>query len=179
MIQHDTLTNKSEQDSGSMIVNDVDLGTMVINEDDDGTMEKHGTSSGKYRPEFLDHFDQKEKEKASDDTTDAAEASSTEQIPPDVNSPAGQALQKQLQQIAGVNQNVAGASNNTNNPSKFQQCIAEGDLEFLKYLSHVELTEKMSNLDQEMEREIDDLRRRYHAKRQPILDAMDQKRKRQ
>ena len=38
---------------------------------------------------------------------------------------------------------------------------------------------KMSNLDHEMEREIDDLRRRYHAKRQPILDAMDQKRKRQ
>ena len=49
----------------------------------------------------------------------------------------------------------------------------------LKYLSYNELTEKMSNLDQEMEREIDDLRRRYHAKRQPILDAMDQKRKRQ
>ena len=37
----------------------------------------------------------------------------------------------------------------------------------------------MGNLDQEMEREIDDLRRRYHAKHQPILDAMDQKRKRQ
>ena len=49
----------------------------------------------------------------------------------------------------------------------------------LKCLSYNELTEKMSNLDQEMEREIDDLRRRYHAKRQPILDAMDQKRKRQ
>ena len=93
---------------------------------------EHGTSSGKYRPEFLDHFDQKDKEKASDDTTDAAEASVTnEQSPPDVNSPAGQALQKQLQQIAGVNQNVAAASNNTNNPSKFQQCIAEGDLEFV------------------------------------------------
>jgi hypothetical protein len=38
---------------------------------------------------------------------------------------------------------------------------------------------RMSGLDSEMEKEIDDLRRRYHAKRQPILDAMDQKRKRQ
>ena len=38
---------------------------------------------------------------------------------------------------------------------------------------------RMSGLDAEMEKEIDDLRRRYHAKRQPILDAMDQKRKRQ
>jgi serine/threonine kinase 3 len=46
-------------------------------------------------------------------------------------------------------------------------------------MSFDELTKKMSNLDQEMEQEIDDLRRRYHAKRQPILDAMDQKRKRQ
>ena len=49
----------------------------------------------------------------------------------------------------------------------------------LKFLSFDELKGKMSNLDQDMEREIDDLRRRYHAKRQPILDAMDQKRKRQ
>ena len=49
----------------------------------------------------------------------------------------------------------------------------------LKFLSYNELKDKMANLDQDMEREIDDLRRRYHAKRQPILDAMDQKRKRQ
>ena len=99
----------------------------------------HGTSSGKYRPEFLDHFDQKEK--PSEESNDANEISvnptgHNEQIQPDVNSPAGQALQKQLQQIAGgqpVLQNVAvaSASNNTSNPSKFQQCIAEGDLEFV------------------------------------------------
>lgn len=37
----------------------------------------------------------------------------------------------------------------------------------------------MSNLDSEMEHEIDELRHRYQTKRQPILDAMDQKRKRQ
>jgi len=138
----------------------------------------HGTASGKYRPEFLDHFDQKEKDNTSDSNHETP--NKAENSVPEVDSPAGQALQKQLQQIAGgqpVLQNVASAS--ANNPSKFQQCIAEGDLEFLKYLSYNELTDKMSNLDQEMEREIDDLRRRYHAKRQPILDAMDQKRKRQ
>lgn len=37
----------------------------------------------------------------------------------------------------------------------------------------------MNNLDSEMEKEIDELRRRYQTKRQPILDAIDQKRKRQ
>lgn len=37
----------------------------------------------------------------------------------------------------------------------------------------------MASLDSEMEREIEELRRRYQAKRQPILDAMDAKKKRQ
>ena len=37
----------------------------------------------------------------------------------------------------------------------------------------------MNNLDAVIEREIDDLCQRYHTKRQPILDAKDQKRKSQ
>lgn len=49
----------------------------------------------------------------------------------------------------------------------------------LKFLSHEELQQRMSNLDSEMEREIYELRRRYQAKRQPIIDAIDQKKKRQ
>jgi len=67
----------------------------------------------------------------------------------------------------------------TSDMSKFQRSINDGDFEFLKFLSYDELTSRMSGLDSEMTKEIDDLRRRYHAKRQPILDAMDQKRKRQ
>ena len=78
-------------------------------------------------------------------------------------------------------QNVAteedsGASYNS---EKFQQYIAEGNLDFVKFLSYNELIGKMNNLDAVMEREIDDLRQRYHTKRQPILDAKDQKRKSQ
>lgn len=49
----------------------------------------------------------------------------------------------------------------------------------LKFLSYDELQTRMTSLDGEMEREIDELRRRYQTKRQPILDAMDQKKKRQ
>lgn len=37
----------------------------------------------------------------------------------------------------------------------------------------------MENIDAEMEREIDELRKRYQSKRQPIMDAIDSKRKRQ
>jgi serine/threonine kinase 3 len=57
--------------------------------------------------------------------------------------------------------------------------LLEGDFEFLRNLSLDQLRAKMSNLDVEMESEIEELRRRYAAKRQPILDAIDQKRKRQ
>ncbi|CAL4178267.1 unnamed protein product [Meganyctiphanes norvegica] len=65
------------------------------------------------------------------------------------------------------------------NQPRFQRSFIDGDFEFLKHLTHDELRQRMSTLDQEMEKEIDELRQRYQAKRQPILDAMDQKRKRQ
>ncbi|XP_067008377.1 serine/threonine-protein kinase 3 isoform X2 [Anabrus simplex] len=99
-------------------------------------------------------------------------------------------LQRQLNQISG-----AGASSmlhhaapvpdpfqarhHHENQAKFQRAFVDGDFEFLKFLSYEELQQRMANLDAEMEREIDELRRRYQTKRQPILDAMDQKRKRQ
>lgn len=94
--------------------------------------------SGNYRPDFLDHFDQKDKASAVQ-SEGASSKPTTEDVQneTDINSPAGQALQKQLQQIAGgqpVLQNMASSSANTSNPSKFQQCIAEGDLEFVSLL---------------------------------------------
>merc|ERR1712142_87878 len=96
---------------------------------------------------------------------------------------AGRDLARQLQQIAGgasVRSPTGGVGGGrTMDMDKFQRSITDGDFEFLKFLSYEELTGRMSGLDAEMEKEIDDLRRRYHAKRQPILDAMDQKRKRQ
>jgi len=49
----------------------------------------------------------------------------------------------------------------------------------LKFLSYDDLECRIRNLDSEMEKEIDELRQRYQAKRQPIMDAMDSKRKRQ
>ena len=48
----------------------------------------------------------------------------------------------------------------------------------LQNLSYEELQERMGRLDPEMEREIEDLHIRYQAKRQPILDAIDAKKKR-
>ena len=49
----------------------------------------------------------------------------------------------------------------------------------LGYLSVGELEARMASLDAEMEAEIEQLRARYNRKRQPILDAIHLKRKRQ
>ncbi|MFT7811700.1 serine/threonine-protein kinase 3 [Arapaima gigas] len=55
----------------------------------------------------------------------------------------------------------------------------DGDFDFLKHLSYEELQMRLSALDPMMEREIEELRQRYAAKRQPILDAIDAKKRRQ
>ena len=49
----------------------------------------------------------------------------------------------------------------------------------LKFLSFEDLQQRLSSIDVEMEKDIEELNRKYTAKRQPILDAMDAKRKRQ
>ena len=49
----------------------------------------------------------------------------------------------------------------------------------LRSLPCEELQSRMQSLDMEMEKEIEGLRARYQAKRQPILDAMEAKKKRQ
>ena len=46
-------------------------------------------------------------------------------------------------------------------------------------MTYDELQARMSALDPEMEREIEELHKRYQAKRQPILDAIDAKKRRQ
>ncbi|XP_075215565.1 serine/threonine-protein kinase hippo isoform X2 [Lycorma delicatula] len=166
-----------------------ELGTMVINSDpeDESTMKRHDTGPGepgrKYRPLFLDHFDKKEAENIKNQATVGLEVDSDDR------------RQRVMVTIsdagagAGVRQGVPPRGSDVTvlrpiipsheNQATFHSAFLEGDFEFLKFLSYDELQQRMANLDFEMEREIDELRRRYQTKRQPILDAMDQKRKRQ
>ena len=62
---------------------------------------------------------------------------------------------------------------------KFSKNITEMDFDFLKNLSISDLKMRHDSLDKLMEKEIEDLRKRYHEKRQPILDAIDAKKRRQ
>ena len=57
--------------------------------------------------------------------------------------------------------------------------VLDGDFSFLRCLSLEELRARFNSLDLDMERELEELRRKYASKRQPILDAIDSKRKRQ
>jgi len=196
MINHPTLVPETRQRTMTDI--ESDLGTMVINENDDDedgddTMKRHDSKD--YRPAFLDHFEKKDQQgnNSSDPKVEQSPSGpAVEQGHKSTAASVNPALQRQLEQIAGGQHVVGGqavpapsvpgvpsSDAADNNAAKFQKSLLDGDLEFLKYLSYDELTFRMANLDQDMEREIDDLRRRYHAKRQPILDAMDQKRKRQ
>ena len=77
-----------------------------------------------------------------------------------------------------INPTVPSPTASMSNPMS-RAIMLEGDFEFLRYLSVDELRNRMATLDIEMEAEIEELRRRYAAKRQPILDAMDNKKKRQ
>ncbi|XP_033726426.1 serine/threonine-protein kinase 3-like isoform X2 [Pecten maximus] len=186
----DTMKSQSESagtlvpsNSGTVIVNseagtmvESELGTMVINEDtsdDDSTMKRvdsgyasslvrkydtgHDTDQAgkdKYRPAYLDHFEKKEQDKCQPATRPSTQA------PPPLQSPISQPKQ-------------------VTPPHYFQRSFIDGDFEFLRNLAYEDLEKRLSDLDPEMEREIDELRARYQAKRQPILEAIDAKKKRQ
>ena len=86
-------------------------------------------------------------------------------------------------------QSRSGSSNNSTSQKreglppeeawKFSKNITEMDFDFLRKLTLSDLHDRLSALDPLMEKEIEDLRKRYHEKRQPILDAIDAKKRRQ
>ncbi|KAG4076890.1 hypothetical protein HA402_015877 [Bradysia odoriphaga] len=163
----------------------------------------------KYRPPFLDHFDRKKTEAVNNMINMDAETNSNAIKPlngtPSPSAPPEQPvqsveerqryqshLQLQLNQISAANQmgvqhlmhhgageNVILHQRQPDPVNKYQRNFVDGDFEFLKFLSFDDLQQRLSSIDVEMEREIDELNRKYTAKRQPILDAMDAKRKRQ
>lgn len=184
---------------GTLVELSSDLGTMVINSDvDEQTMRRHDTGSAQkiYRPYFMDHFDKKEAEVkqgnglASPTTLDApnnnvADTNEEEQrfqshyhlqmnqVPPTT----APMVMSPVTPSSPLQQHPPPPP--IENKANMIRGFSDGDFEFLKFLSYDQLQQRMTTLDAEMEREIDELRRRYQTKRQPILDAMDTKRKRQ
>uniref|UniRef100_A0A6Q2X0I7 non-specific serine/threonine protein kinase n=1 Tax=Esox lucius TaxID=8010 RepID=A0A6Q2X0I7_ESOLU len=135
-----------------------DLGTMVINSDEEeeeedsqqGSMRRHATPQQPLRPSFMDYFDKQDSNKAHQESYN------------------------HNQQDPGFH--ISQAKNVFPDNWKVPQ---DGDFDFLKNLDFEELQLRLTALDPMMEREIEELRQRYTAKRQPILDAMDAKKRRQ
>lgn len=141
--------------SGTMIMNDTmienNLGTMVINDDtDDSTMKSVDSGDGKKNNYRPAYLDHFEK------------------------------LEQQNQRnICGnrrVDDKILKGDAGQQFPGKFLGPI---DFEFLKSLTFEELQERMMTLDSDMEREIEELQKRYQSKRHPIIEAMEVKKRRQ
>ncbi|XP_052869901.1 serine/threonine-protein kinase 3 [Anopheles cruzii] len=75
-------------------------------------------------------------------------------------------LQLQLNQISGVSPNV--------HQMQFLQPTA-AEYDALKFLNYEQLEQRLASLDKEMEKELAETKKRYTAKRQPILDAIEAK----
>ncbi|XP_064652912.1 serine/threonine-protein kinase 3-like isoform X2 [Lineus longissimus] len=141
-----------ESELGTMVINETDTDEEMENDEDESTMKRHDTSEvnkSKYRPAFLEHFEKKEDPRASSSSNNSKQSNA---------SPAAFAPQKH---------------------TPFQRSFIDGDFDYISNLTYEELQARMAALDPEMEREIEELRQRYQAKRQPILDAIDTKKKRQ
>lgn len=70
-------------------------------------------------------------------------------------------------------------SPNVANNADNRKFPAEADIEVMRSWSVEELRRRLASLDPQMEQEIEEIRQRYQAKRQPILDAIEAKKRRQ
>ncbi|MGH0177807.1 UNVERIFIED_CONTAM: hypothetical protein FKN15_004864 [Acipenser sinensis] len=70
-------------------------------------------------------------------------------------------------------------SDRSNSSSEGWKVPPEGDFENMRSWTVEDLQTRLTSLDPMMEQEIEEIRQRYQAKRQPILDAIDAKKRRQ
>uniref|UniRef100_A0A8D3E2B7 non-specific serine/threonine protein kinase n=1 Tax=Scophthalmus maximus TaxID=52904 RepID=A0A8D3E2B7_SCOMX len=145
-----------------------DLGTMVINSDDEeeeedrGSMRRHATPQQPMRPSFMDYFDKQDSNKAAQQQENYNHNQPQEQP--------GYHIQSK---------NVFPDNWKVPQDGDFDFVNTEYDSFLPINLEFDELQMRLTALDPMMEREIEELRQRYTAKRQPILDAMDAKKRRQ
>ncbi|XP_054166856.1 serine/threonine-protein kinase 3-like isoform X2 [Oppia nitens] len=181
-----------------------DLGTLIINDEtDEEDIDKT------LKPAFLQHFERNDaKAQSSSASQQLSHSSNIGQTVDDLHAGGGDTTNHYENNYSNVTssgqpltpqQQQQNSSNNNNSPQyqllmgqsphasplsspynpMTRAILLESDFEFLRYLSTDELKARMANLDVEMEAEIEELRRRYATKRQPILDAMDNKKKKQ
>ncbi|XP_069607859.1 serine/threonine-protein kinase 4-like [Ranitomeya imitator] len=161
---------------------DVDAGTMVqARKLEFNTMQEFDTMSGRVDGTMVDN-EQLEAQLGTmlinEEDEDEEESGTMKQS----NEPA-QLVKPSFLEYFEKNENQLGASHkkspeNSSNSSEFKIPL-NGDYSFLKDWSVAELQMRLNSLDPLMESEIEEIHQKYQAKRQPILDAIDSKKRRQ
>ncbi|KAM3923795.1 serine/threonine-protein kinase 4 [Leptodactylus fuscus] len=162
---------------------DVDAGTMVqAGNKDMNTMQEFSTMSEGADGTMVDneHLEtQLGTMLINEDEEEEAESGTMKQS----NQPAQQLAKPSFLEYFEKNENQLGASDkktpeNSSDSSEFKIPL-NGDYSFLKDWSVTDLQMRLSSLDPLMEREIEEIHQKYQTKRQPILDAIESKKRRQ
>uniref|UniRef100_A0A3P9A550 non-specific serine/threonine protein kinase n=1 Tax=Esox lucius TaxID=8010 RepID=A0A3P9A550_ESOLU len=172
-----------KEDEDNSDDDEVDLGTMVrASTGNMGTIREAGSVGGTART-MIEHSDtgtmQSQLGTMVINSDDEDEEAGTMKRRDDTMQPAKPSFLEYFEQKekeANCHNNSGG---NPGHNADNRKLPAEGDLEVIRTWSVEELKLRLASLDPQMEQEIDEIHQRYQAKRQPILDAIEAKKRRQ
>ncbi|XP_020784055.1 serine/threonine-protein kinase 4-like [Boleophthalmus pectinirostris] len=161
----DENSDEDEVDQGTMVrAGTGDTGTIISTGSRSGTMIEHDDTGTMLGTMVINSDEDEEEEggtmKRRDETMQPAKPSFLEYF-------------EQKEKEANIH-NEAGENN-----ADHRKLPTEGDLEVLHTWTVEELRSRLASLDPQMEQEIEEIHQRYQAKRQPILDAIEAKKRRQ
>ncbi|XP_015254143.1 PREDICTED: serine/threonine-protein kinase 4-like [Cyprinodon variegatus] len=171
------------EDENNSDEDEVDQGTMVrAGTGDSGTVRAAGSLASSLSGTMIEHEDTGTMQSQlgtmviNSDDEDEEEAGTMKRRDETMQPAKPSFLEYFEQKEKEVNNHNDGGRRGENNADN-RKLPAEGDLEVVSTWSVEELRMKLASLDPQMEQEIEEIRQRYQAKRQPILDAIAAKKR--
>ncbi|XP_014877651.1 serine/threonine-protein kinase 3/4-like, partial [Poecilia latipinna] len=169
------------EDDNNSDEDEVDQGTMVrAGTGDSGTVRAAGSLAGSLSGTMIEHEDTGTMQSQLGTmviNSDDEEESGTMKRRDETMQPAKPSFLEYFEQKEKeVNNHIDGGRRGENNADN-RKLPGEGDLEVVGTWSVEELRVRLASLDPQMEQEIEEIRQRYQAKRQPILDAIAAKKR--
>uniref|UniRef100_M4AY50 non-specific serine/threonine protein kinase n=1 Tax=Xiphophorus maculatus TaxID=8083 RepID=M4AY50_XIPMA len=169
------------EDDNNSDEDEVDQGTMVrAGTGDSGTIRAAGSLAGSLSGTMIEHEDtgtmQSQLGTMVINSDDEEEAGTMKRRDETMQPAKPSFLEYFEQKEKEVNNHNDGGRRGENNADN-RKLPGEGDLEMVGTWSVEELRVRLASLDPQMEQEIEEIRQRYQAKRQPILDAIAAKKR--
>ncbi|XP_017287005.1 serine/threonine-protein kinase 4-like [Kryptolebias marmoratus] len=171
------------EDDDNSDEDEVDGGTMVrASTGDSGTIRAAGSLASSLSGTMIEHEDtgtmqiQLGTMVINSDDEDEEEAGTMKRRDETMQPPKPSFLEYFEQKEKEANNHNDGGRRGENNADN-RKLPPEGDLEVVSTWSVEELQMRLTSLDPQMEQEIEEIRQRYQAKRQPILDAIEAKKR--